>query len=50
MELYLWNLLANSAPLTGDTRDIKLPIIIAIIAVILIVLSVALSSKSKDKK
>ncbi len=38
-----------SAPLTNDTRDLKLPIIIGIIAIILIVISVVLGAKSKKK-
>jgi len=39
------------APATGDTRDVKLPIIVAVIALILIIISVVLSSVSKkDKK
>ena len=38
-----------SAPLTNDSRDLKLPIIIGIIAIILIIVSVLLSLKSKKK-
>ncbi len=50
MNIYsLFSMIATS-PATGDTRDVKLPIIIAVIAVLLIVVSVALSAKPKDKK
>lgn len=38
------------APATGDTRNIKIPIIIAIIALILIIISVVLSSNSRKNK
>lgn len=38
-----------TSPLTNDSRDMKLPIIIGIIAIILIVISVLLSVKSKKK-
>lgn len=42
-------LLAAASPSTGDQRDLKLPIIIGIIAVILIIASVVMSVKSKKK-
>ncbi|MDO5149740.1 MAG: hypothetical protein ACI4KB_11735 [Oscillospiraceae bacterium] len=45
-------LLESAAPLTGDTRNMKTPVIIAIVAVVLIVGCILLSGKSKnnDKK
>lgn len=45
-------LLESAAPLTGDTRNMKTPVIIAILAVVLIVGCLLLSGKSKnnDKK
>lgn len=41
-------LLESAAPLTGDTRNMKTPVIIAILAVVLIVGCLLLSGKSKN--
>ena len=38
-------LLAATSPATGDTRNAKTPIIIAVIAVVLIILCLVLGSK-----
>ncbi|MCI6582109.1 MAG: hypothetical protein MSH15_09080 [Oscillospiraceae bacterium] len=41
-------LLESATPLTGDTRNMKTPVIIAIVAVVLIVGCLLLSGKSKN--
>ncbi|MCQ2465160.1 MAG: hypothetical protein MJ095_06225 [Oscillospiraceae bacterium] len=43
-------LLAVPAPMIGDTRNMKTPVIVAVVAVVLIVGCLLLSGKSKDKK
>lgn len=45
-----WTLLETVSPATGDTRNMKTPVLVAIIAVVLIVACLVLSGKSKDKK
>lgn len=50
---YLANvLLATASPATGDTRNVKLPVILGIVAVVLIILCIVLTKKpgNKDKK
>lgn len=43
------SLLEVASPATGDTRNMKTPVIIAIVAVVLIVGCLLLSGKPKDK-
>lgn len=45
-----WTLLETASPVTGDTRNMKTPVLVAVIAVVLIVACLVLSGKSKDKK
>jgi glucose uptake protein GlcU len=43
-------LLAAASPATGDTRDMKTPVIVAIVAVVLIIVCLLLSGKPKNKE
>ncbi|MBE6852706.1 MAG: hypothetical protein E7505_04435 [Ruminococcus sp.] len=48
--LYLSNLLfyAAASPATGDTRNMKAPVIVGIVAVVLIIACLLLSGKPKN--